>query len=165
MQRLAELALAAGDRARATQLLQTALPMAHATWLQPHLVVRTHALLVESSDGPKEAVVQVRTADCELEGPACPPCSLGYHLAAAKALAHAAAPQQAQRRLDNAERLAGMWPGGAAHAAVWEARAVLREGRGDVERARAFWHEAADRYDEVDRPVDRDRCRAHAAAL
>lgn len=165
MQRLAELALAAGDRTRAIQLLQTALPMAHATWLQPHLVVRTHALLVESSDGPKEAVLQVRTADRELEGSVCPPCSLGYHLAAAKAFAHAAAPQQAQRRLDNAERLAGMWPGGAAHAAVWEARAVLREVRGDVERAGAFWHEAADRYDEVGRPVDRDRCRAHTTAL
>lgn len=165
MQRLAELALAAGDRARATHLLQTALPMARATWLQPHLVVRTYALLVEASDGPKEAVRQVRTADRELEGPVCPPCSLGYHLATAKAFARVGAPQQAQRRLDRAERLAGMWPAGAAHAAVWEARAVLREVRGDFERARAFWHEAADRYDQVGRPVDRSRCRAHANAL
>ena len=165
MQRLAELALAADDRARATQLLQTALPMARATWLQPHLVVRTHALLVEASNDPQEAVRHVLTADSELEGAVCPPCSLGYHLAAATAFALTGAAQQSQRRLDNAERLAGMWPGGAAHAAVWETRAVLREVRGDVERAGAFWEEAADRYDAVGRPVDRDRCRARATAL
>jgi hypothetical protein len=61
--------------------------------------------------------------------------------------------------------MAGLWPGGAAHAAVWEARAVLRHAHGDVERARAFWQEAADRFAEVGRPLDRDRCRTQATAL
>jgi DNA-binding SARP family transcriptional activator len=166
MQRLAELALAGGDRAWATQLLHTALPIAHATWLEPHLVVRTYALLVETSEGAKEAVRQVQTAGRELEDTnICPPCSLGYLVAAAKAFARAGALQQSQRRLDKAERIAGMWPGGAAHAAVWETRAVLRQAHGDFERARAFWHEAADRFAEVGRPLDRDRCRAQVTAL
>jgi DNA-binding SARP family transcriptional activator len=166
LQRLAELALASDERARATHLLHTALPMAHATWLEPHLVVRTHALLVEASDRPQSAVLQIEAADRELEGEnVCPPCSLGYLLAASKAFAHAGALQQSQRRLDDAERLAGMWPGGAAHAAVWETRAVLRQAHGDVERARAFWQEAADRFAAVGRPLDRDRCRSQATAL
>jgi len=166
MQRLAEVAVLAGERGQATRLLHVMLPMAHATWLGPHLVVRTHALLVDTSDEPEDAVQRVETADRELEGTSvCPPCSLGYLVAASKAFARAGALPQSQRRLDDAERMAGLWPGGAAHAAVWEARAVLRHAHGDDERARAFWQEAADRFAEVGRPLDRDRCRAQATAL
>lgn len=159
MQRLAELAALAGERGQAGRLLHVALPIAHTAWLGPHLVVRTHALLVETSE--EDAVRRVETADRELEGTrVCPPCSLGYLVAAAKAFARAGVLAQSQRRLDDAERMAGLWPGGAAHAAVWEARAVLRHAHGDLERARAFWQEAADRFAEVGRPLDRDRCRA-----
>jgi DNA-binding SARP family transcriptional activator len=164
MQRLAELALLGGERGQATRSLHLALPMAHTAWLGPHLVVRTHALLVETSEEPADAVQRVETADLELEGTSvCPPCSLGYLVAASKAFARAGALLQSQRRLDDAERMAGLWPGGAAHAAVWEARAVLRHAYGDVERARAFWQEAADRFAEVGRPLDRDRCRAQVS--
>jgi DNA-binding SARP family transcriptional activator len=163
MQRLAELAVATGKPGKATGLLQTVLPLAHEAWLGPHLVVRTHALLVEAGSKPAEAVRRVATADLELESASvCPPCSLGYLLAASKAFARAGALSQARRRLDDAERIAGLWPGGAAHAAVWEARAVLRNASGDVERARAFWQEAADRFAEVGRPIDSDRCRSAA---
>jgi hypothetical protein len=42
---------------------------------------------------------------------------------------------------------------------------VLRHAHGDVDRARAFGQEAADRFAEVGRPLDRDRCRTQAAAL
>lgn len=166
MQRLAELAVLAGERGQAVRLLHVALPMAHTTWLGPHLVVRTHALLVETCEEPGDAVQRVETADRELDGTrVCPPCSLGYLVAASKAFARAGALGQSQRRLDDAERMAGLWPGGAAHATIWEARAVLRHAHGDPERARAFWQEAADRFAEVGRPLDRDRCRASATAL
>ncbi|MEI8408951.1 MULTISPECIES: AfsR/SARP family transcriptional regulator [unclassified Kribbella] len=161
MQRLAELDVLAGEHDQATRLLHVALPMAHSAWLEPHLVVRTHALLVETSEAPEEAMRRVDTADRELEGTrVCPPCSLGYLVAASKAFARSGALPQSQRRLDDAERMAGLWPGGAAHATLWEARAVLRHAHGDLERARAFWQEAADRFAEVGRPLDRDRCRS-----
>ncbi|WP_132142881.1 AfsR/SARP family transcriptional regulator [Kribbella antiqua] len=155
IQRLAELAVLDGERGQATRLLYDALPMAHAAWLGPHLVVRTHALLVEAND----SVQLIEAADGELQGAnVCPPCSLGYLVATSKAFARGGDLTQSQRRLDDAERLAGLWPGGAAHATVWEARAVLRQAHGDFDRARAFWQEAADRFAEVGRPRDRDRC-------
>lgn len=55
-----------------------------------------------------------------------------------------------------------MWPGGAWHAAVWEARGVLRQAEGDTRRAAALYHEAAEQFAELGRSLDRDRC--HAAA-
>ena len=164
LQRLAELALASGDRRLADTLLDAALPMAGESWLEPHLVVRTHGLLVDAAEDPVDAAARTETADRHLDGSnICPPCSLGFHIAAAKALAGSGALQASRRRLEQAERISGLWPGGAAHAAVWEARAVVRRAHGDGERARAFWQEAADRYAEVGRPVDRDRCLAHVS--
>lgn len=55
-----------------------------------------------------------------------------------------------------------MWPGGAWQAATWEAHAVLREAGGDTRRAAALYDEAADRFADLGRPLDRDRCRAAA---
>jgi DNA-binding SARP family transcriptional activator len=92
----------------------------------------------------------------------CPPCSMGFRVAAAIAYARAGRLDQARRRLQAAEPIAGMWPGGAWHAAIWEARGVLRQAEGDTERAAALYHEAADRFAELGRPLDRDRCRAAA---
>jgi hypothetical protein len=103
---------------------------------------------------------RIQAADDDMRATSvCPPCSLGFHLAAAKALARFGVVDQSERRLANAERLAGMWPAGAAHASLWEARAVLHQARGDHTRARVFFHEAADRFDQVGRSLDRDRCR------
>lgn len=161
LQRLAELALASGDRQHADDLLDAALPMAGESWLEPHLVVRTYGLLVDAAGDPDGAVARVETGDRHLDGSnICPACSLGFHVAAAKALAGSGALQASRRRLEQAERISGLWPGGAAHAGVWEARAVVRRAHGDPERARAFWQEAADRYAEVGRSLDRDRCLA-----
>ena len=83
-------------------------------------------------------------------------------LASTLAAARASRLAQARRRLDGAERLAGMWPGGAWHAAVWEARGALRQAEGDTTRAAALYNEAADQFAELGRPLDRDRCRAAA---
>jgi tetratricopeptide (TPR) repeat protein len=165
LQRLAEVALASGDREHADDLLDAALPMATTSWLEPHLMVRTHALLVDAARTPADGVGRVEAADRHLDGAnVCPPCSLGYLVAAAKALAGTGALQQSRRRLEQAERISGLWPGGAAHASIWEARAVVSGAQGDHERARAFWREAADRFAEVGRPLDRDRCLAGAAS-
>ncbi|MFF2115003.1 AfsR/SARP family transcriptional regulator [Rhodococcus koreensis] len=164
--RLAEAMLASGERSAAVGELKGVLPLAEKGWLEPHLVVRTYAILVEAAGAGPSAVRQVERADRALVGRnVCPPCSLGYLVAAAKAFANTGHHDQARRRLTEAERLAGMWPGGAWQAAVWEARGALRRASGDLERAHSFYLEAADRFDEVGRPLDRDRCRSQAASV
>ena len=49
-----------------------------------------------------------------------------FRTAAAVALAEAGEVEQVNRRLDEAERVAGMWNGGPWVAAVWEARGGQR---------------------------------------
>ena len=80
-------------------------------------------------------------------------------------LAEAGELDGARRRLDETERLAGMWQGGPWVAAVWEARGVLRHAQGRSEQASALLHEAAVRYGELGRPAEQARCDARAAAL
>ena len=87
---------------------------------------------------------------------------MGLRVASAIAYARAGRLDQARRRLQAADQVAGMWPGGAWHAAVWEARGVLRQAEGNPRRAAALFNEAADQFAELDRPLDRDRCRAAA---
>ncbi len=87
---------------------------------------------------------------------------MGFRVAAAIAYARAGRLDQARRRLQAAEPIAGMWPGGAWHAALWEARGVLRQAEGDTTRAAALYNEAADQFAELGRPLDRDRCRTAA---
>jgi len=55
-----------------------------------------------------------------------------------------------------------MWPDGAWHAAMWEARGVLRDAQGDRDQAAALFKEAAERFAAVGRPRDETRCRAEA---
>jgi hypothetical protein len=85
---------------------------------------------------------------------------MGLRVASAIAYARAGRLDQARRRLQAADLVAGMWPGGAWHAAMWEARGVLRQAKGNPRRAAALFYEAADQFGELDRPLDRDRCRA-----
>ncbi len=160
LQRLAESAVAKGQRWRAGRLLQRGLRLAEASPLAPHLVVRMHGGLVEAARDAV-AIDAVKRGDSALAGRVvCPPCSMGFRIAAAIALARAGRVDHAQKRLDEAERLAGMWPGGPWHAAVWEARGVLRHAQGDEEQAAALFREAAERFGGVGRPRDEARCRA-----
>jgi ATP/maltotriose-dependent transcriptional regulator MalT len=80
-------------------------------------------------------------------------------------LAEAGDLEGASRRLDEAERLAGIWQGGPWAAAVWEARGVLRQAEGRAEQAAALLQEAAGRYGELGRPAAQARCQTRAAAL
>jgi len=165
LQRLAELALVRGDSRRATGLVRGALPLARGAWLEPHLVVRLHAVLLESSRTPKTAMARLDDAERELAGSSiCPPCSVAFRIAEVKALARAGQVEPAGRRLGDAERLAGMWPGGEWRAAAWEARGVVRRAEGNEQQATAFLLEAADLFDQAGRPLDRDRCRSAVGA-
>jgi hypothetical protein len=81
----------------------------------------THVLLRMSADFeglrclPVEEIDE-RTggrADAALAGrDLCPPCSMGFRVAATIALARAGDLQQTRARLEAAERIAGMWQGG-----------------------------------------------------
>jgi hypothetical protein len=71
--------------------------------------------------------------------------------------------EQVGKRLDEAERLAGMWNGGPWIAALWEARGVQRRAQGKEERALAAFGEAAARFGELGRPLERERCERRMA--
>ncbi|RVC56976.1 hypothetical protein EN779_23055 [Mesorhizobium sp. M4B.F.Ca.ET.088.02.2.1] len=58
-----------------------------------------------------------------------------------------------------------MWQGGPWVAAVWEARGVHRQARGESDQASALLREAAARYAELGRPRDQERCLARAQAV
>ena len=163
MHRLAEAAAGAGQRTQAIWLLQHSLRVAEHCWLEPHAVVRIHGTFIAATANPHAAVRRLEDADRRLERRnVCPPCSMGFRVAAAIAYARAGRLDQARRRVQAAEPIAAMWPGGAWHAALWEARGVLRQAEGDTRRAAALYNEAADQFAEVGRPRDRDRCRTAA---
>lgn len=163
MHRLADVAVAAGRQTHAIWLLQQSLRVAEQCWLEPHAVVRIQGTLVAATANPHAATRRAEDADRRLERRSvCPPCSMGFRVAAAIAYARAGRLDQARRRVQAAEPIAGMWPGGAWHAALWEARGVLRQAEGDTRRAVALYSEAADQFAELGRPLDRDRCRAAA---
>ena len=163
MHRLAETAVASARWKQAIWLLHRSLDMADQSWLEPHAVVRIHGTIVAVTANPHDATRRVENADRVLDRrDVCQPCSMGFRVASAIAYARANHLDQARRRLEAAERVAGMWPGGAWHAMVWEARGVLREAQGDTRRAAALYNEAADQFADLGRPLDRDRCRAAA---
>jgi DNA-binding SARP family transcriptional activator len=165
MERMAAVALAHGQRWRADRLLQRALRLAAASRLAPHLLVRVHGALIQAAPDPPRAVAAVRRADAALaDRDLCPPCSMGFRVAATIALARAGDLQQARARLEAAERIAGMWQGGPWLAAIWEARGVLRRSEGDHAQAAALFKEAAEQFAQARRPVDEARCRAAATA-
>jgi len=163
MHRLAEAAVASARRAQASWLLQRSLRLAENCWLEPHALVRVHGMLVAAAVNPHAATRRVEDADRRLyRRNVCSPCSLGFRVAAAIAYARAGRLDQARRRLQGAERITGMWPGGAWHAAIWEAHGALRQAEGDTTRATALYNEAADQFADLGRPLDRERCRAAA---
>jgi DNA-binding SARP family transcriptional activator len=163
MQRMAEVAIARGQRWRASRLLQPALRLAESSSLAPHLLVRVHGAIVRAAPDPPRSVAAVQRADAALANrDLCPPCSMGFRVAATVALARAGDLQQARARLEGAERIAGMWQGGPWLAAVWEARGVLRRAEGDHAQATALFKEAADQFARARWPVDEARCRAAA---
>jgi DNA-binding SARP family transcriptional activator len=164
LQRVAELALTAGHRPD-RQVLSRGLTLSGRAWLRPHVEVRMLGVLVEAAPAPRRRVILIQQADEALSGSnVCPTCSIGFHLAAARAFASAGSPDQARGRLELSERLARLWPSGGWHAAVWETRGVLYREMGDHSQAAAMFREAASQYDELARPRDRDRCRAAGTA-
>lgn len=157
-QRLADVAVAKGEHGRARRLLRQELRLSHSISIQPHCVVRMHEGLLGASRGPAE-LKAVQEAEAALAGQVvCQPCSIGYKVATTKALARSGRITIAQRRLEDAEQLARMWPRGPWHAAIWEARGELRRAQADEEAAAVMFREAANLFANADRPRDEARC-------
>jgi DNA-binding SARP family transcriptional activator len=163
LQRLAEVALARGQKWRAGRLAQMGLKIAEPTWLAPHLLIRMQGVAVEAAGNADEAADAIEIGDRWLaHGNMCQPCSMAFRVASSIALAEAGEVDQAGRRISEAERLAGMWQGGPWVAAVWEARGVHRQAQGDLAQASALFQEAASRYAELGRSQDQARCLSRA---
>ena len=165
LQRLAEVALARGQKWRAARLVQKGFRIAQSSWLEPHLLMRLQALVVESAGTKARVIDAIGQGDRWLaERSMCQPCSMEFRIASSTALTELGEIESASRRLDEAERLAGMWNGGPWVAAVWEARGVQRRARGNPEHAAALFHEAAARFGELGRVRDQARCLARLEA-
>lgn len=160
LQRLGQVELALGRHDAAVASLETALRLARDTDLATHLVVRVLASLAEA----RPERVHELAAEAERDE-VCAPCSIGFHVQATIANAGANDLDAAGTHLAQAERLVGMWGGGAWPAAVWEARAAVRAARGQLRRAATLYAEAADGFDEAERPRDAERCRASRDSL
>lgn len=165
-ERLAEIALARGQKYRAGRLVQRGFRIVESSWLTPHLLIRLQALAIAVAGTTAQAADAIEQGDRWLaERDICQPCSMAFRVASSIALAEAGELHQAGRRLDEAERIAGMWNGGPWVAAVWEGRAVHRLAQGNTEQSSALFREAAARFAATGRPLDQERCLARAGVL
>jgi DNA-binding SARP family transcriptional activator len=164
LQRVAELALSTGHRPD-RQVLSRGLTLSRRAWLRPHVEVRMLGVLVEAAPAVRRRVSLVRQADEALSGSnVCPTCSMGFP------------PRSSARVRQHRISRPGQTPPGTVrtaithvalrrlHAAVWETRGLLYRELGDHSQAAAMFREAASQYDELARPLDRDRCRAECTA-
>ncbi len=131
------------------------------SWLAPHLLIRLKGLSVRAASSRDKALEVIHEGDrlLALHSYGCQPCSIGFRVASASALAAMGALDQVGRRLDEAERIAAMWQGGPWVAAVWEARGIQRRAESNSTQAASAFVEAASRYASLGRPVDEGRCR------
>ncbi len=166
IERLAEIALSRGQNWQAKRLIARAEAIAATSWLSPHLLIRLKGLSVRAASSREQALECIQDGDRLLSQHSfgCQPCSMGLRVASATALADMGEVHQVGRRLDEAERIAGMWHGGPWAAAVWEARGAQRRAEGNGVGAMSAFEEAAGRYAALGRPTDEARCRAAVAA-
>ncbi|WP_112271937.1 BTAD domain-containing putative transcriptional regulator [Lentzea terrae] len=167
LERAAEVRIRQGDRTEAVALLDRAMPLARASGIRSHLVIRIHGLRVLAASGLVEALGAVREGERLLAEAThvCDPCSMGFLIEAARACARANHLGRARLHLAEAERISGLWQGGPWSAALWEIRAELRRATGQTAQAAALFLEAADQYSTLHRPIEEDRCRAAAVTF
>ncbi|GAA0220888.1 hypothetical protein GCM10010492_18760 [Saccharothrix mutabilis subsp. mutabilis] len=165
LERAAEARVRQGDRSAAVALLDRAMPLARASGIRSHLVIRVHGLRVLAAGGVVDALSAVRDGERLLASEhVCDPCSMGFRTEAARACARANDLGRARRHLAEAERISGLWQGGPWTAALWEVRAELRRAAGQASQAAALFLEAADQFATLGRPWEAHRCRAAADA-
>jgi len=147
--------------------MMRARPYASRSAIPSHLVVRLFGVEARAADTPVDALLVVREAERWIaDAPhVCGPCSMTFRIEAVRAFARSGDVPRARRRIDEADRIAGMWQGGPWRASVWEAQAELRQAEGQGAQAAALFLEAADQFDQFHRSLDADRCRAASGAF
>jgi tetratricopeptide (TPR) repeat protein len=132
LQRLAEVELAAGDRAAAGRLLRRALPLARWSPLARHLLQRIYGTLISAAPDADAALAVVDEAVERLDEPfACIFCQVMIAVPASIACTEGGRLDQARAWLSQAQDSAGYWQGTAWQGAVAEARAHLARAEGD----------------------------------
>ena len=162
LERLAEAEVMRQDHERARELLASARTLAEASGIPSHLLVRVFGVQVTAADGLLDALQVAREAERVLSDTprVCEPCSMKFHVEAARVFARARDLPQARRHLAEAERITGLWRGGPWIASIWEVRAEVRLAEGEDSQATALFREAADSFAQLGRPIDEARCRA-----
>jgi len=160
LQRLAELELAAGNRAESERLLRRALPLARWSPLVHHLLQRIYGTLVAAAPDRDAALAVVDEAvEASDARKTCMVCHVMIAVPAAIACAEGGRLDQAREWLAQAVASAALWEGTAWQGAVREARAHLSRADGDPVAARRLLAEAAALFDTAGQPLDALRCR------
>jgi DNA-binding winged helix-turn-helix (wHTH) protein/tetratricopeptide (TPR) repeat protein len=159
LQRLAEVELAAGDRAAAGRLLRRALPLARWSPLARHLLQRIYGTLISAAPDAAAALAVVDEAAERLDEPfSCIFCQVMIAVPASIACTEGGRLDQARSWLGQAERSAATWQGTAWQGAVAEARAHLVRAEGDHAAASRLLAEAATLFELAGQPLDAQRC-------
>ncbi|MCZ7527612.1 MAG: ATP-binding protein [Acidimicrobiia bacterium] len=159
LQRLAEVELAAGNRAEAEELAREALPLARWSPLARHLMQRTYGTLIAAAPDAETALATVDEAKETLDDPSsCIFCQVMVAVPSAIACAESGRLDEARHHLALAELSASQWEGTAWTGAVTEARACLARAEGDVGTADRLFAEAARLFDQARQPLDAARC-------
>jgi DNA-binding winged helix-turn-helix (wHTH) protein/tetratricopeptide (TPR) repeat protein len=159
LQRLAEVELAAGDRAAAERLLNRALVLARWSPLSRHLLQRVYGTLVAAAPDANAALAVVDEAVAAMDSAvSCLFCHVMIAVPAAIACIEGGRLDQARSWLDDAAKSAAAWQGTAWQGAVTEARAHLARVEGDQTDADRLFATAADLFSVAGQPIDAQRC-------
>jgi DNA-binding SARP family transcriptional activator len=164
--RLGEAARARGEEERAEALLADALSLSRCSPLVRHLQPLTYSALVLPPGDPelgRRWLGQAKAELAEVEN-ACVYCGVAFNLAAVAA-ARAGEAEAAADRVAAAEQDVGLWPEGAWHASLEEARGEVALARGEGEAGRALLRAAEEGFAERERRVAAERVAARLAEL
>jgi len=166
LERLAEVALAAGRPEQAQAPLADALVLAQVSTLAGHLLPRIYGAAIRAAgDSAAASDVLAQAEGAFADTPTCTPCSIGFLLAAATSCAHAGDLERASSYVDRASGVAGMWGEGAWTAGVAEARAEVLIARAEPREAVLLLGEASDLFGRAGQPLDEARCRVRAEEI
>jgi DNA-binding SARP family transcriptional activator len=165
--RLGETARARGEEERAEALLADALSLSRWSPLVRHLQPLTYSALVLPPGDPalgRRWLGQAEAELAEVEN-ACVYCGVAFNLAAAVAAARAGEAEAAAAHVAAAEKDVGLWPEGAWHASLEEARGEVALARGEGEAGRALLLAAQEDFAGHGRQVAVERVAARLAEI
>jgi DNA-binding SARP family transcriptional activator len=165
--RLGEAARAKGEEERAEAMLADALALSRWSPLVRHLQPLTYSALVLPPGDPQLGARWLEQAEEELAGVEnpCAYCGVTFNLAATIATARVGEAEPAASRLAAAEAGVGLWPDGAWHASLEEARGEVALARSEDDAALALLRSAEEDFARRGRRLAAERVSARLAGL